>query len=172
MSFRNFALSAALVASTALAGCAGTGYNNTYDGYGNTGGGLNKQQIGTGVGAVAGGLAGSQIGGGSGRLWATGAGVLLGALVGSSVGSSLDKADIAYAQQAQQRAYAAPIGQTISWNNPQSGNSGTYTPIRDGRTSSGGYCREYQQTIYVGGQQQTATGQACQNSDGSWRIVQ
>jgi len=135
-------------------------------------GGLNKQQIGTGVGAVAGGLAGSQFGGGSGQLWATGAGVLLGALVGSSVGSSLDKADIAYMQSAQSRAYSAPVGQTISWNNPQSGNSGTYTPVRDGRTGSGAYCREYQQTIYVGGQQQTATGQACQNADGTWRVVQ
>ena len=172
MSFRNFAFSTALIASTALAGCAGTGYNNTYDSYGNSGGGLNKQQIGTGVGALAGGLAGSQIGGGSGKLWATGAGVLLGALVGSSVGSSLDKADIAYMQSAQNRAYSAPVGQTISWNNPQSGNSGTYTPVRDGRTNTGSYCREYQQTIYVGGQQQTATGQACQNSDGTWRIVQ
>lgn len=172
MSFRNFAFSAALVASTALAGCAGTGYNNTYDGYGNSNSGLNKQQIGTGVGAIAGGLAGSQFGKGHGQLVGTGVGVLLGALVGSSVGASLDKADIAYAQQAQQRAYSAPIGQTISWNNPQSGNSGTYTPLRDGRTSSGAYCREYQQTIYVGGQQQTATGQACQNPDGSWRIVQ
>ncbi|HEY8963028.1 MAG TPA: RT0821/Lpp0805 family surface protein [Alphaproteobacteria bacterium] len=164
-------LSTALIGGLALSGCAGTGYNNTYDGYGNTGGGLNKQQIGTGVGALAGGLAGSQIGGGKGQLWATGAGVLLGALIGSSVGASLDKADIAYMQQAQSRAYAAPIGQTISWNNPQSGNSGTYVPIRDGRTSSGSYCREYRQTIYVGGRQETAVGQACQNSDGTWQIV-
>jgi surface antigen len=172
MSLRYFALTSALIASTDLAGCAGTGYNNTYDQYGNSGTGLNKQQIGTGVGAVVGGLAGSQFGGGKGQLVGTGVGVLLGALVGSSVGASLDKADLAYAQQAQQRAYAAPIGQTISWNNPQSGNSGTYTPIRDGRSGTGAYCREYQQTIYVGGQQQTATGQACQNPDGSWHIVQ
>lgn len=171
MSLRFIALTSALIASTALVGCAGTGYNNTYDGYGNTGGGLNKQQIGTGVGAVVGGLAGSQFGGGKGQLVGTGVGVLLGALVGSSVGSSLDKADLAYAQQAQQRAYAAPIGQTISWNNPQSGNSGTYTPIRDGRANNGSYCREYSQTIYVGGQQQTATGQACQNADGTWKII-
>lgn len=171
MSFRKIALTTALIAGTALTGCAGTGYNNTYDGYGNSGGGLNKQQIGTGVGAVVGGLAGSQFGGGRGQLVGTGVGVLLGALVGSSLGASLDKADIAYAQQAQYRAYNAPIGQTVSWNNPQSGNSGTYTPIRDGRTSAGAYCREYQQTIYVGGRQETATGQACQNSDGTWRVI-
>lgn len=131
----------------------------------------NKQLIGGGTGAVLGGLAGSQIGGGSGRLWATGAGVLLGALVGSEIGKSLDQADMAYAQQAQQRSYSAPIGETVTWNNPQSGNSGTYVAKRDGYSSSGRYCREYQQTIYVGGQKEEAYGTACQQPDGSWEIV-
>lgn len=130
-----------------------------------------KQTIGTGAGAVGGGLLGAQVGSGSGRLWATGAGVLLGALVGSSIGKSLDKADIAYAQQAQQRAYSAPIGQTINWNNPQSGNSGSYVPTRDGYTSSGSYCREYRQTINVDGRTETAVGTACKNSNGTWSIV-
>lgn len=152
-------LTLALISTAALAGC------NTTDGMGN------KQLIGTGGGAVLGGLAGSQIGGGSGRLWATGAGVLLGGLLGSEVGSSLDRADQAYAQQANQRAYSAPVGETIRWNNPDSGNYGTITPTRDGRTSSGAYCREYQQTIYVGGKQQSGYGTACQQADGSWKVV-
>lgn len=131
----------------------------------------NKQLIGTGGGAILGGLAGSQVGGGSGRLWATGAGVLLGALVGSEIGSSLDNADRAAAQQAQYRAHTAPVGETVSWNNPQSGHYGSYTPTRDGYSSSGRYCREYQQTIYVGGQSEQAYGTACQQPDGSWEIV-
>jgi surface antigen len=152
-------LTLALISTAAMAGC------NTLDGAGN------KQLLGGGTGAVLGGLAGSQIGGGSGRLWATGAGVLLGALVGSEIGSSLDKADQVYAQQANQRAYTAPVGETIRWNNPDSGNYGTITPTRDGRTSSGAYCREYQQTIYVGGKQQSGYGTACQQPDGSWKVV-
>lgn len=130
-----------------------------------------KQTLGGLGGAVAGGLAGSQIGGGSGRLWATGAGVLLGTLVGSEIGKSLDNADRAYAAQANQQAYAAPIGQSISWNNPQSGNHGTVTPVRDGYSSGGRYCREYQQEIVVGGQRESAYGTACQQPDGSWEIV-
>jgi surface antigen len=166
MSFRNIILMTALVAGTVLTGCAG--YDNSY---GNNSGGISKQTGGTAIGAVLGGLAGSQFGDGKGQLVGTGVGVLLGALAGGELGKSLDRADVAYAQQAQQRAYTAPVGQTISWNNPQSGNSGTYTPVRDGRTNSGAYCREYQQTIYVGGQQQTATGQACQNPDGTWRVI-
>ncbi len=131
-----------------------------------------KQTLGTGAGAVAGGLLGSQVGGGSGRLWATGAGVLLGALVGSEIGASLDKADRMYMQQAQHRAYSAPVGETIVWNNPESGNHGTYVATREGKSkTSGSYCREYQQTIYVGGKQESAYGTACQQPDGSWEIV-
>ncbi len=131
----------------------------------------NKELIGGGTGAVLGGVLGSQVGGGSGRLWATGAGVLLGALVGSEIGSSLDKADMVYAQQANSTAHSAPIGETVSWNNPDSGHYGTVTPTRDGYSSSGRYCREYQQTVYVGGKQESAYGTACQQPDGSWEIV-
>jgi surface antigen len=129
-----------------------------------------KQTLGTGAGAIGGGLLGSQIGGGSGQLWATGAGVLLGALVGSEIGSSLDRADQAYMGQAESRAHTAAIGETISWNNPQSGHYGTYTPVRDGTSSAGRYCREYQQTVYVGGQKQSAYGTACQQPDGTWQV--
>lgn len=124
-----------------------------------------------GIGALAGGLAGSQLGSGSGQLWATGAGVLLGGLLGSNIGASLDKADMAYANQASARANSAPIGERISWNNPQSGNSGTITPVRDGRDNSGRYCREYQQTITVGGRKESAYGTACQSANGDWEIV-
>lgn len=130
-----------------------------------------KQTMGGVGGAVLGGLAGSQVGSGSGQLWATGAGVLLGALIGSEIGSSLDKADRMYASQANQRAHSAPIGETVSWNNPESGNYGQVTPTRDGYSSAGRYCREYQQTIVVNGQNQTGYGQACQQPDGSWEIV-
>lgn len=152
-------LTLALISTAALAGC------NTLDGAGN------KQLIGTGGGAILGGLAGSQVGKGTGQLWATGAGVLLGGLLGSEIGASLDNADRSYAQQANQRAYDAPIGQTIRWNNPDSGNYGTITPTREGQTNTGAYCREYQQTVYVGGKQQSAYGTACQQPDGSWKVV-
>lgn len=131
-----------------------------------------KQTVGTGAGAVLGGLAGSQIGGGSGRLWATGAGALLGALAGSEIGMSLDRADRMYMGDAQSKAYSAPIGEPIVWNNPESGNHGTYVATREGTNkTTGRYCREYQQTVYVGGKQESAYGTACQQPDGSWEIV-
>ncbi|UEM23883.1 glycine zipper 2TM domain-containing protein [Skermanella mucosa] len=131
-----------------------------------------KQGVGTLGGAAAGGLAGSQFGKGKGQLAMTAGGVLLGALLGGEVGKSLDRADQAYATQAANRAYDAPVGETIRWENPESGNYGTVTPIRDGRnTQTGQYCREFTQTIYVGGRAEQATGRACQQQDGTWQIV-
>lgn len=148
-----------LVLSSALAACQqGTGMGM-------------KEGAGTLGGAVLGGLAGSQVGGGSGRLWATGAGVLLGAFIGNEIGSSLDKADRAYAANAMTRAHDARLGQPVSWHNPDSGNAGTITAVRDGRSVSGDYCREYKTTILVDGRQETAFGTACQAPDGSWRIA-
>ncbi len=131
-----------------------------------------KQTFGTILGGVGGAVAGSQFGSGGGQLAMTAIGTLLGAYVGSEVGSSLDRADQLAAQGAENQAYNAPIGETIQWNNPDSGNYGSVTPIRDGTdTASGQYCREYQTTVTVGGQTQDAFGTACQQPDGSWKIV-
>lgn len=152
----------ALVAVMGISAC---GYNG---GVGNLG---TKQAVGTGAGAVVGGLLGSRVGGGSGQLWATGAGALLGALLGSEIGTSLDRADKTYLAQANNAALTAPVGEKISWNNPQSGNYGYVTPTREGSDTSGRYCREYEQTIYVDGRQETGVGTACQGSNGTWELI-
>ncbi len=146
----------ALIVTAMLAGCTMGGQ---------------KESIGTVGGAVAGGLIGSQIGGGTGKLVATGVGTLLGAFIGREVGSSLDKADAGYAETAARRAYAAPLGDRIDWNNPQSGNSGTIVTTRDGYSNTGTYCREFQQTIVVKGRTEQAYGTACKQADGTWKIV-
>jgi len=179
----------ALAAIALLAGCtpyASVGYGTGYNGF-NVGTGVNlypggyygvpgfgygpKQAFGTLGGAALGGWAGSGIGGGTGKLAATAAGTLLGAFLGSGLGSSLDRADAVYAGQAAAQAYAAPIGTPIQWSNPHSGNAGAIRTTREGWTTSGAYCREFQQQVIVGGRVQSAFGQACQQPDGSWRIV-
>ena len=130
-----------------------------------------KEQYGTVVGGVLGGVLGAQIGDGRGQVAAAALGAMLGSILGSEVGKSLDKADLAYANQAFETAHDAPVGETIAWNNPESGNSGTYKPVRDGYADGGEYCREYQQTIIIDGRQEIAYGTACQNPDGSWQII-
>ncbi|MCB1680540.1 MAG: glycine zipper 2TM domain-containing protein [Rhodospirillales bacterium] len=156
---KKLALVSMLVGSLALMGC------ETIDGT------HNKQLVGTGSGALIGGILGSKIGDGSGQLWATGAGALLGALIGSEIGQSLDKADQQYASQANYQATSAPIGEPVNWSNPESGNHGQVIPTREGTSASGRYCREFQQTIYVGGREESAYGVACQQPDGTWQIV-
>jgi surface antigen len=130
-----------------------------------------KETAGTLLGAAGGALLGSQVGGGSGQIFAAIGGGLLGAYLGNQVGQSLDRADQAYASQAETAAHNAPVGETISWNNPESGNYGTFTPVRDGTDQSGSYCREYQTTVTVGGEYEQAYGTACRQPDGSWKVV-
>jgi surface antigen len=156
---KKFALTIMAVAALSLTAC-----ETMYDSG-------NKQKIGAASGAIIGGILGSKVGKGNGQLWATGAGVLIGGLLGSEVGASLDRADRTYLGRANTQAQTAPLGERVSWNNPESGNHGYVTPTRDGYSTNGRYCREYEQTIYVGGREQTATGTACQNNDGTWEIV-
>ncbi len=150
-------LAAALIALITAA-CAQNGQYGT------------KQTIGALGGAAAGGLLGAQFGSGKGQLAATAAGVLIGALVGSEIGRSMDEVDRMKAEQAYSQASTAPIGQTIAWDNPNTGNSGTVVAIREGTKNTGEYCREFQQTVVIGGRQEDAYGVACRRPDGSWEI--
>ena len=158
-----------LVLCTALGACAQPGQ----PGYGEAGTiGMNKTTGGALVGAGAGGLIGSQFGRGEGKGVATVLGVLAGGLIGSQIGASLDRADQAALHQTTQTALeTAPANQALPWRNPNSGNYGTVTPGAVYQ-ESGQYCREFQQTIVVGGQQQQGYGRACRQPDGSWKIVQ
>lgn len=131
-----------------------------------------KQSAGTVLGGIGGAVAGAQFGQGSGQLAATAAGTLLGAFIGSEVGKSLDRADKQAMAQATQQAHYAPVGESIAWNNPDTGHSGSVTPVRDGRSQSGAYCREYRQTVVIDGRSEEAYGTACQQPDGTWQIVQ
>jgi hypothetical protein len=72
-------------------------------------------------------------------------------------------------ESAQIRAVTAPVGQTIAWND---GNAqGTVTTLRDGTASNGQYCREFQQTVTIGGRSEEAYGTACRKPDGAWEVV-
>lgn len=131
-----------------------------------------KQTVGGAAGAALGGLLGAQFGSGSGKLAGTAIGVLVGGLMGSEVGRSMDELDRMKANQAVVDARSAPIGNEITWNNPDSGNYGSITPVRDGYSESGDYCREFYQTISIDGKTEDAYGVACREPDGTWRIVQ
>jgi len=152
-------IGAVALAGLLLAGCAETGFGP-------------KEGAGTLIGAGAGALAGSAIGGGKGQLAATAVGALLGGLAGGSVGRSLDTVDRQRIHQTTQSSLETlPSGQTTSWRNPDSGNYGTVTPQRAFTGQGGQPCREFQQTVTIGGRTEQAYGTACRQADGSWRVV-
>jgi len=129
-----------------------------------------KAAVGAATGAAAGGLIGAAAGGGAEGI---AAGVLLGGLAGGALGDALDQRDRELADRSNQYALEANrVGEPSTWQNPDSGNSGSITPTRTYQTSQGQFCREYQQTVVVDGQTQKVYGTACRQPDGSWRVVQ
>lgn len=130
-----------------------------------------KQDQGAIIGAATGAALGATIGGGSGQVLAAAAGLMVGALVGQSVGKSMDEQDRLAMAEAEGEAVRAPLGETIHWQNPDSGHSGTVTATREGKSQSGRYCREYKTTVQIDGKTEDAHGIACRQPDGSWEIV-
>lgn len=129
-----------------------------------------KAIIGGAGGATAGGLIASALDANTAGVIG---GMIVGGLIGGAIGNRMDAADRREANRATYSALeSAPSGQTASWRNPDSGNSGTTTPTRTYQAQSGKYCREYEQTITIGGETQAAYGTACRQPDGKWRVVQ
>ena len=106
------------------------------------------------------------------ELWSV-LGVGAGAMLGSHIGQQLDQRDrLLLGQAMQQTLETAPNNAVGQWQNPNSGNSGTVTPTQTYMASNGTPCREFTQTIYVGGYPEEGYGTACRQADGSWQIVQ
>lgn len=131
-----------------------------------------KEAIGTVIGALLGGIVGSRFGKGSGQKAATVIGAVAGGYAGNRYGESLDcKDQQAHAQTAHEALEYQPAGRPSSWNNPDSGHSGSITPVKTWQRDNGQYCRDYTQSIVIDGVVEEAKGAACREDDGSWRIV-
>jgi surface antigen len=128
-----------------------------------------KASTGAALGAAGGGLIGAAAGGGAAGIIG---GVLLGGLLGGAVGSALDQRDKQMAYKAQQSALETTrTNETGSWRNPDTGHYGSYTPVKTYESTSGQYCREYQEKVVIDGKTSSAYGTACRQPDGSWKIV-
>ncbi|MFN7162942.1 MAG: RT0821/Lpp0805 family surface protein [Pseudomonadota bacterium] len=160
MKFIAVALSTALVMPM-VAGCAQNA----------DGSGIDGQTMGQVIGGVSGAFLGSQFGEGSGKIVASVAGAMLGAWAGSKIVQGMNAQDRGMYENASTRASTAPVGQQITWYNPDTGNQGTITPTREGRNNDGSQCREYQQTVTIGGKTEKAYGTACKQPNGSWKVV-
>lgn len=131
-----------------------------------------KEQGGTIIGGATGALVGSQIGSGRGRVLGVAIGALAGGLLGREIGTRLDRRDqIEMERAAQYSLENTRIDDRYEWRNPDTGNYGYFTPKKTFQTAEGHYCREYQQTVFIGGEPNEAYGTACRQPDGSWKIV-
>lgn len=72
-------------------------------------------------------------------------------------------------EAAQINATNVRVGETVLWH--KGGASGAVTMLRDGTSTTGRYCRDFQQEVTIGGSKERAYGTACRNSDGSWEVV-
>lgn len=73
-------------------------------------------------------------------------------------------------EAAQVRATLADVDETIVWDDGSA--SGSVKTTRIGTSTTGRQCREFQQSISIGGKTEQAYGTACLQLDGSWEIVQ
>jgi surface antigen len=132
----------------------------------------NKQTMGTVGGAAVGGILGSMFGKGEGRILAIAAGAVAGGFVGNQIGKSMDDTDRMMAERSSNKALEySPAGQAVEWRNPDNGHSGSIVPTKTYKSDGGQYCREYTQTVVVGGKQEKAYGKACRKPDGQWEVV-
>ena len=124
------------------------------------------------VGAVLGGLLGSAFGSGDGKVLTIGAGAIAGGLLGHHFGASLNCDDQRYHEEtAHQSLETKPTGETATWRNPDSGHSGSVTPLRTYQRDDGTYCREFEQLVSVDQQEERTVGTACRTPEATWKIV-
>lgn len=62
-----------------------------------------------------------------------------------------------------------PSGKTETWRNAKNGHWGTMTPRRTYMDDEGRYCRDYRQTVTLGGQEHRVDGTLCRRPDGVWQ---
>lgn len=154
---------AAGMAGLLLQGCTGIGTISRED----------KLAQGAIAGAIVGGALGYEvIGSGSGQL----VGLVVGAAAGSGAGyvlaDRLTQLDLRSMNKSTYEGLTSrPTGETVAWDNPDSGNSGEITPLRTFLSNDGKLCRDYRRTVNIAGEIQHTTHTACRNGRGDWLHV-
>ena len=136
-----------------------------------------NEKAGAAAGAVLGAVIGSKIGGSmddeTGKILGATLGAIFGSIIGKEIAKTLSEADLQRADDAAQDTMeTTPTGQTVKWDNPDTGNSGSYKPTSDTARIDGEDCRDFESIVTIDGEDKIATGRACRQSDGSWKIIQ
>lgn len=133
---------------------------------------MNKQQLGTGLGAVVGGVAGSQVAGRSNRVVGVAAGTAVGAVIGSAIGKYLSEQDKKRAADASTRTaqtgrpqqFRTSSGATVI-TAPAKPPPASSTPVQTAAASP--ECRTIRQTIVLqNGTREEEDVKMCNGPDG------
>ncbi len=162
---RNFpkTLIAATVVCLSVQGCTGLGTISRED----------KLAEGAIAGALIGGALGYEfLGNGSGQLISLVVGAAAGAGTGFILADRLTQLDLRSMNKSTFDGLSSkPSGETVAWNNPDTGNSGEVTPLRTFLSNDGKLCRDYRRTVNIAGEVQHTTHTACRNGNGDWLHV-
>jgi surface antigen len=118
------------------------------------------------VGTILGGAAGAAIGAATGN---PAAGAAIGATSGLVMGGAAGLGAAPYASGQIQRRYDMGYIQCMYANGNQVPGMAASASSRSPADHQN--CREFTQTVIIGGQPQRGVGRACQQPDGSWRIA-
>lgn len=129
---------------------------------------FSKEDQGMVLGGVVGGLLGSTIGSGRGSILGAIAGTFAGGYLGRTVGRHMDQQDKILHAQAVEKTIVH--GSDEVWKNPRTGHHGRVHAGPRYQTPAG-FCGEYTDYITIDGREVLAHGTACQERDGSWRII-
>jgi len=132
--------------------------------------GLSKgTQTGVAGGAAAGGLIAALAG--ASPAWIAGS-IILGAVAGGVIGNQLSKKDKEqYSSSSYDALSTQGKGGTTSWNNPETGNSGSTTINEVFTKADGTKCKRFTTKITAKGKTDTTNGVACQEKDGTWKVT-
>jgi len=130
-----------------------------------TAGTCNRENIGAVLGGITGGIIGNKTSSKENKTIGTLAGALIGVVLGKELGRRMDEADVQCTGQALERARD---GQTVGWDNPDTGQHYNVTPSRTYKQADGRYCRNYDATVKEGSRENRYKETACRNDTGVW----
>jgi surface antigen len=133
---------------------------------------MTREESGNMIGALLGGALAYELAGDSSNkeIWVA-TGLIGGALAGGHYAVLTQKGQLMHQSAIHSNLETAQDNSTTSWNNPNNNEHGSVT-VRNTNVSNGTPCREFTQTIYVGGKAVEGYGTACRMADGSWKIIQ
>jgi surface antigen len=135
-----------------------------------------EKETGMGKSTQTGALGGAAFGGivaaiaGANPAWIA-ASTILGGVTGGVIGNYLGKDDAE--KHAQTNLHALDNlgqGQTSSWSDPKTGNSGSTTVTAVNTKSDGTVCKSYTEKVHTSAQNVTKEATACKAPGGSWKV--